>query len=84
MAQLTKAKLEVHSALSGNPKNIEFMFNPSELEFSRQVFWHSDRGTRSSTLLPKVNFSGVEPYTCTLRNLLFDTYELKELSLIHI
>ncbi|PZD71823.1 hypothetical protein C1752_04559 [Acaryochloris thomasi RCC1774] len=75
---LTKAKLEVYSALSGNPKEIEFMFNPSELEFTRQVAWHSDRGNRSSTLLPKVNFSGVDPYTCTLQNLLFDTYETKK------
>ncbi|MGF1602849.1 MAG: hypothetical protein ACFCU8_12650 [Thermosynechococcaceae cyanobacterium] len=78
MAALIKAKLEVHSALSGNPQKIEFMFNPSELEFTRQVSWDSDRGNRSSTLLPKVNFSGVEPYTCTLQNLLFDTYETKK------
>ncbi len=75
--QLTKAKLIVHSKLSGNPQDIEFMFNPTELAFSRQVYWNSERGNRSTTLLPKVNFSGVEPYTFTLQNLLFDTYEKK-------
>ncbi|MGB7416899.1 MAG: hypothetical protein WA902_22075, partial [Thermosynechococcaceae cyanobacterium] len=72
---LEKARLEPHSWIGSKPDEIIFMFNPSELEFTRQVAWHSDRGNRSSTLLPKVNFSGVDPYTCTLQNLLFDTYE---------
>jgi hypothetical protein len=76
-SRLTKAKLMVYSDLSGGAKDIEFMFNPSELSFSRQVFWQSDRGNRSTTLLPKVNFSGVDPYRFTLQNLLFDTYEQK-------
>ncbi|MEH2289784.1 CIS tube protein [Nostoc sp.] len=75
--QLVKAKLMVHSDPSGQAKDIEFMFNPSELDFTRQVIWHSDIGQRGSTLLPKVNFSGVEPYSFTLQNLLFDTYEKK-------
>jgi hypothetical protein len=74
---LVKAKLLVHSDLSGLAQDINFMFNPTELDFTRQVIWHSDIGNRGSTLLPKVNFSGVEPYTITLQNLLFDTYELK-------
>jgi hypothetical protein len=76
--KLEKAKLMVHSTLGGNAQDIEFMFNPTELDFSRQIAWHSSRGNRGTTLLPKVNFSGVEPYTFTLQNLLFDTYEQKE------
>lgn len=73
-----KAKLIVHSDPIGDAKDIEFMFNPSELEFTRAVHWASDVGNRGSTLLPKVNFSGVEPYSFTLKNLLFDTYEEKK------
>jgi hypothetical protein len=75
--KLEKAKLIVHSDPSGGAKDIEFMFNPSELDFTRQIKWHSDPGNRGTTLLPKVNFSGVEPYSFTLQNLLFDTYEKK-------
>jgi Contractile injection system tube protein len=75
--KLEKAKLMVHSDPSGQAKDIEFMFNPSELDFTRQIAWDRDLGNRGTTLLPKVNFSGVEPYSFTLQNLLFDTYEKK-------
>lgn len=75
--KLEKAKLMVHSDPSGQAKDIEFMFNPSELDFTRRIIWDSDVGSRGTTLLPKVNFSGVEPYSFTLQNLLFDTYEKK-------
>ncbi|WP_319423515.1 CIS tube protein [Pleurocapsa sp. FMAR1] len=76
--KLEKAKLMVHSDPSGQAKDIEFMFNPSELDFTRQINWDYDVGNRGTTLLPKVNFSGVEPYSFTLQNLLFDTYETKK------
>ena len=76
--KIEKAKLIVHSDPSGQAKDIEFMFNPSELDFTRQVSWDYNVGNRGTTLLPKVNFSGVEPYTFTLQNLLFDTYETKK------
>ena len=75
--KIEKAKLMVYSDPSGQAKDIEFMFNPSELDFTRQVQWDYDVGNRGRTLLPKVNFSGVEPYSFTLQNLLFDTYEKK-------
>ncbi|MHC5719218.1 MAG: hypothetical protein ACYTX0_45970, partial [Nostoc sp.] len=75
--QLVKAKLMVHSDPSGQAEDIEFMFNPSELDFTRRIIWNYDIGNRGTTLLPKVNFSGVEPYSFTLQNLLFDTYEEK-------
>jgi Contractile injection system tube protein len=75
--KLEKAKLIVHSDPSGQAQDIEFMFNPTELDFTRRVIWDSDLGNRGTTLLPKVNFSGVEPYSFTLQNLLFDTYEQK-------
>jgi Contractile injection system tube protein len=75
--RLEKAKLIVHSDPSGGAKDIEFMFNPTELDFTRRIRWDSDVGNRGTSLLPKVNFSGVEPYSFTLQNLLFDTYEKK-------
>jgi hypothetical protein len=75
--KLEKVKLMVYSDLSGQAKDIQFMFNPSELDFTRQIAWDRDLGNRGTTLLPKVNFSGVEPYSFTLQNLLFDTYEKK-------
>ncbi len=75
--KLEKAKLIVYSDPTGQAKDIEFMFNPSELDFTRRIIWDYDLGNRGTTLLPKVNFSGVEPYSFTLQNLLFDTYEKK-------
>lgn len=58
--------------------NIEFMFNSTELIFTKSTNWESKQGNRGKTLLPKINFSGVEPYKFTLSGLLFDTYETKE------
>lgn len=75
--RLEKARLVVYSDPSGDAEDIEFMFNPTELDFTRTIRWNSDVGNRGNSLLPKVNFSGVEPYTFTLQNLLFDTYETK-------
>ncbi len=75
---LEKAKLMLYSSpFNGEAKDIDFMFNPTEISFTRQVTWDSDPGNRGASLLPKVNFSGVQPYEFTLSNLLFDTYETK-------
>ncbi|MGB3641729.1 MAG: hypothetical protein WBA39_29755 [Rivularia sp. (in: cyanobacteria)] len=73
--QLVKAKLK---AYNGESEDIELMFNPTDISFSRTVKWESEQGNRGETLLPKVNFSGVDPYKFTLKQLLFDTYETKE------
>ncbi|MBW4448465.1 MAG: hypothetical protein KME38_16760 [Spirirestis rafaelensis WJT71-NPBG6] len=73
--QLQKAKL---IAYDNEAKDIELMFNPTEISFTRTVKWENQPGNRGSTLLPKINFSGVEPYKFTLKQLLFDTYEMKE------
>jgi Contractile injection system tube protein len=61
-----------------SPQDIELMFNPEELTFTRAVKWTAEKGTEGSALLPKVNFSGVEPYKLTLKQILFDTYESKK------
>lgn len=74
-AQLEKAKLKAYDQ---GVDDIEFMFNPTEISFTRAVKWESRQGNRGSELLPKVNFSGVDPYKFTLKQLLFDTYETKK------
>jgi Contractile injection system tube protein len=73
--QLKKAILK---AYNNESDDIEFMFNPTELSFTRAVKWESKQGNRGTELLPKVNFSGVDPYKFTLKQLLFDTYETKK------
>ncbi|WP_248277821.1 hypothetical protein [Brasilonema sp. UFV-L1] len=78
---LEKAKL---IAYQGEAEDIELMFNPTEISFSRTVNWEKHRGNRGTTLLPKVNFSGVEPYKFTLKQLIFDTYETKESVMTYI
>ena len=61
-----------------SPQDIELMFNPEELTFARTVKWEPEKGTEGTALLPKVNYSGVEPYKLTLKQILFDTYESKK------
>ncbi|MEH1856364.1 MAG: hypothetical protein V7L11_32915 [Nostoc sp.] len=73
--QLEKAKLV---AYNGEAPDIELMFNPTDITFTRTVEWKSTDGNRGTDLLPKINFSAVKPYTFTLKQLLFDTYETKE------
>jgi hypothetical protein len=75
MSQLEKAKLMPYD---GDAQTIEFMLNPTEISFTRTSSWSNDSGNRGETLLPKVNFSGVEPYKFTLNKLMFDTYETRE------
>lgn len=79
--QLEKAKLK---AYNGEAPDIELMFNPSQISFSRTVNWQKHPGNRGTTLLPKINFSGVEPYNFTLKQLIFDTYETKESVMTYI
>ena len=87
MTQLQKLILKVcdeegkpigNNTESESPHDIELMFNPEELTFTRNVKWKSEEGTQGTALLPKINFSGVEPYKLTLKQILFDTYESKK------
>lgn len=54
---------------------IRFMFNPTDLQFSRSVSIQMMEGARTRRGLPKVNFGFVEPYQLTLAGLVYDTYE---------
>ncbi len=71
---LQKASLQPFSGETAEA--IDLMFNPTQLAFARTVKWQSEQGGRGQkSALPKVNFSGVDPYKLTLNQLVFDTYE---------
>lgn len=55
---------------------IEFMFNPTELTFTGSVKYNENQGAQAEkTGKSKVSYSNVNPYTVTISNILFDTYE---------
>ncbi|OKH39740.1 hypothetical protein NIES2119_05700 [[Phormidium ambiguum] IAM M-71] len=70
--RLVKAQLRPED----NPNQaIEFMFNPTDLQFNRSVEIKEQEGVKTQKGLPKVNFAFVQAWTLKLSNLLFDTYE---------
>ena len=60
---------------SQNVSAIKFMFNPTELNVSRQVNVTEMKGALTSQGLPKVSYGSIDPYQIELAGLLFDTYE---------
>lgn len=74
MSTLVKAKL---IAQDGGD-NIEFMFNPTELNFSRSMNLNSSNGARTDGGIPKISFGSPEPYSVSVNGLTFDTYETGE------
>ncbi len=54
---------------------IKFMFNPTELNMSRDLTLNFMEGARTLAGLPKISFGYVNPYNMELAGLLFDTYE---------
>ena len=59
-------------------KNIEFLFNPTELSFSRSIRVNEEGGARTEEGYPKISFAYPEPRTLTLSNLILDTSEAEE------
>lgn len=57
---------------------IKFMFNPTELNMSRDLTLNYMEGARTLAGLPKISFGYVNPYSIELAGLLFDTYETGE------
>lgn len=73
---LAKAQLVPKDA---GAKLIEFMFNPSELSFTKAVETSENKAARTQdTGQPKVGFSNTSSYTVTINKILFDTYETGE------
>ncbi|WP_017325736.1 hypothetical protein [Synechococcus sp. PCC 7336] len=67
------AKAELTAESGGT--TITFMFNPSELSFSRSMQINSSSGARTDDGTPKVSFGYFNPYSLSISNILFDTYE---------
>ena len=57
-----------------NQKVVDCMFNPTEYTFSRTNRWTESAATRTDVALP--TFSGSNPITLSVSNLVFDTYAL--------
>ncbi|NES84296.1 MAG: hypothetical protein F6K10_24405 [Moorea sp. SIO2B7] len=71
MSALVKAKLK---AIDGG-SDIEFMFNPNQLNFSRSISLEQSAGARSEQGLNKTSFKHPNPYTLNINNILIDSYE---------
>lgn len=71
--KLAKATL-VHQP-TDKSKDIEFMFNPTELVFQQSMRLNESQGARTAKGLPKVTFAYPEACSLSLSNILFDTYE---------
>lgn len=65
--------------------DIEFMFNPTELEFSQSIVlnrgggnYEKGGGARTKSGKPKISFGYPEARKLNISNILFDTYEKGE------
>ena len=75
MKQLQKAMLK---AVNNEAKDIEFMFNPNEISFSRSMSLEQSKGAQTQEGENKVSFKHPNPYSLTINNIIFDTYETGE------
>ncbi len=57
---------------------IEFMFNPTELKFSRSVNIEQSPGSRTPRGQNKTSFKHPNPYQLTISNIVLDSYEKPE------
>ena len=69
---LEKAKL---IAIAEEADDIEFMFNPTEISFSRVMSLEQSEGARTQTGQNKTSFKHPNPYSLTINNIVIDTYE---------
>jgi hypothetical protein len=58
-----------------NKQAIEFMFNPTELNFSRSMNIEQSEGSRTDQGSNKTSFKHPSPYQLTISNIILDTYE---------
>ncbi|BAZ32217.1 hypothetical protein NIES4074_47190 [Cylindrospermum sp. NIES-4074] len=72
MSTLKKAELICYENRS---LSIKFMFNPTEIKFTRQLNYNPSEGARTDQGLNKVNFANPAPCTLDISNIIIDTYE---------
>jgi hypothetical protein len=78
---LVKAELK---AVEGGGEDIKFMFNPTQLAFSRSISLEQAEGSRTEEGQNKVSFKHPNPYSLKISNIIIDTYEEGENVLEHI
>lgn len=71
-------------AIDNDAENIEFMFNPNEISFSRSMSLEQSEGARTESGQNKTSFKHPNPYSLTISNIIFDTYETGESVLLHV
>ena len=69
---LEKAKL---IAIAQEADDIEFMFNPNEISFSRNMEIEQAKAARTEKGQPKTSFKHPNPYSLKIGNIVIDTYE---------
>jgi len=72
---MTLEKATLLPAKQGEAKKIEFMFNPTEIKFSRSVNVEQSQGSRTQSGGNKASFKHPNPYQMTISNIMLDTYE---------
>lgn len=80
MPTLQKAKL---ICVDGSD-DIEFMFNPKELKFSRSMSLEQAEGAHTDEGDNKTSFKHPNPYSLSISNIMLDTYEAGTSVLTHI
>ncbi|HBE16994.1 MAG TPA: hypothetical protein DEG17_27355 [Cyanobacteria bacterium UBA11149] len=80
MSELVKAKLK---GLEG-AEDIEFMFNPNQLAFSRSMSLEQSEGARTEQGLNKTSFKHPNPYSLKISGIPIDTYETGESAMSHV
>lgn len=68
--------------IHGEAEKIEFMFNPNLLTFTRSIELEQAKGARTDKGNNKVSFKHPNPYSLTISNILIDTYETKDASVL--
>lgn len=76
--QLEKAALIPAPGEASEVKQIDFMFNPTELKFSRNISIEQSEGSQTPSGQNRSSFKHPNPYSLTISNIILDTYEKPE------
>jgi len=79
---MTLEKAKLIAVYQGEGEDIEFMFNPNQLSFSRSISLEQAEGAQTDKGNNKVSFKHPNPYSLNISNILIDTYETKEGSVL--
>jgi hypothetical protein len=72
---MTEQPVKAQLISQDSTDDITFMFNPTELSFSRTANIITAPGAATAGGLPKMSFGSPQPCSLSINNILFDTYE---------